>query len=91
MLTPRFAVQSTGELCLQSAQCESGCCHRQDGLSLARCAPKAAESQDCSPKVRSPLLPGVAGDRGMSPALRCALVPCRASMGSTTGVLAREA
>ncbi|KAK2521710.1 colipase [Columba livia] len=41
---------STGELCLQSAQCESGCCHRQDGLSLARCAPKAAESQDCSPK-----------------------------------------
>ncbi|KAK2526668.1 Clps [Columba guinea] len=50
VLTPRFAVQSTGELCLQSAQCESGCCHRQDGLSLARCAPKAAESQDCSPK-----------------------------------------
>ncbi|XP_065710591.1 colipase isoform X1 [Patagioenas fasciata] len=41
---------STGELCLQSVQCKSGCCHRQDGLSLARCAPKAAESQDCSPK-----------------------------------------
>ncbi|NXX72517.1 COL Colipase, partial [Spizella passerina] len=40
----------TGELCLQSAQCKSGCCHRTDGLSLARCAPKAAESQECSPK-----------------------------------------
>ncbi|XP_054504885.1 colipase [Agelaius tricolor] len=40
----------TGELCLQSAQCKSGCCHRTDGLSLARCAPKAAETQECSPK-----------------------------------------
>ncbi|OPJ88841.1 colipase [Patagioenas fasciata monilis] len=50
VLMPRFTVQSTGELCLQSVQCKSGCCHRQDGLSLARCAPKAAESQDCSPK-----------------------------------------
>ncbi|NXO65057.1 COL Colipase, partial [Phainopepla nitens] len=39
-----------GELCLQSAQCKSGCCHRDSGLSLARCAPKAAESQECSPK-----------------------------------------
>ncbi|XP_053310218.1 colipase [Spea bombifrons] len=38
-----------GELCLQSAQCKSNCCHREDGLSLARCAPKAAESQICSP------------------------------------------
>ncbi|NXI09485.1 COL Colipase, partial [Irena cyanogastra] len=40
----------TGELCLQSAQCKSGCCHQGDGISLARCAPKAAESQECSPK-----------------------------------------
>ncbi|XP_055675962.1 colipase isoform X1 [Falco peregrinus] len=40
----------TGELCLQSAQCKSGCCHRTGGLSLARCAPKAAEFQECSPK-----------------------------------------
>ncbi|KAM6398810.1 colipase [Rhynochetos jubatus] len=40
----------TGELCLQSAQCKSGCCHRESGLSLARCAPKAAEFQGCSPK-----------------------------------------
>ncbi|NXY58699.1 COL Colipase, partial [Callaeas wilsoni] len=39
-----------GELCLQSMQCKSGCCHRDNGLSLARCAPKAAESQECSPK-----------------------------------------
>ncbi|XP_057240231.1 colipase [Malurus melanocephalus] len=39
-----------GELCMQSAQCKSGCCHRRNGLSLARCAPKAAEFQDCSPK-----------------------------------------
>ncbi|NXU67361.1 COL Colipase, partial [Horornis vulcanius] len=39
-----------GELCLQSAQCKSGCCHRANGLSLARCAPKAAEFQECSPK-----------------------------------------
>ncbi|PKU28027.1 colipase [Limosa lapponica baueri] len=40
----------TGELCLQSAQCKSGCCHRGSGLSLARCAPRAAEFQECSPK-----------------------------------------
>ncbi|KAM6114470.1 colipase [Phoenicopterus ruber ruber] len=40
----------TGELCLQSAQCKSRCCHRVSGLSLARCAPKAAEFQECSPK-----------------------------------------
>ncbi|NWY15806.1 COL Colipase, partial [Aphelocoma coerulescens] len=39
-----------GELCLQSAQCKSGCCHRVNGLSLARCAPQAAEFQECSPK-----------------------------------------
>ncbi|NWH39542.1 COL Colipase, partial [Chloropsis hardwickii] len=39
-----------GELCLQSAQCKSGCCHRASGLSLARCAPKAAEFQECTPK-----------------------------------------
>ncbi|XP_040391682.1 colipase [Cygnus olor] len=40
----------TGELCLQSAQCKSGCCQRSSGLSLARCVPKAAELQECSPK-----------------------------------------
>ncbi|NXR76402.1 COL Colipase, partial [Pycnonotus jocosus] len=39
-----------GELCLQSAQCKSRCCHREDGLSLARCAPRAAEFQVCSPQ-----------------------------------------
>ncbi|KAM9319553.1 colipase [Gastrophryne carolinensis] len=38
-----------GELCLQSAQCKSECCQRDSGLSLARCAPKAAENQKCSP------------------------------------------
>ncbi|XP_027550811.1 colipase isoform X2 [Neopelma chrysocephalum] len=39
-----------GELCLQSVQCKSGCCHRTSGLSLARCAPKAAEFQECTPR-----------------------------------------
>uniref|UniRef100_A0A8V1A1L4 Colipase n=1 Tax=Gallus gallus TaxID=9031 RepID=A0A8V1A1L4_CHICK len=43
-------LQDTGELCLQSAQCKSGCCQRDSGLSLARCSPKAAETQDCSRK-----------------------------------------
>ncbi|XP_075051789.1 colipase-like [Mixophyes fleayi] len=38
-----------GELCLQSAQCKSSCCHRDSGVSLARCATKAAETQKCSP------------------------------------------
>ncbi|XP_075470250.1 colipase isoform X2 [Ascaphus truei] len=38
-----------GELCLQSAQCKSSCCHRDSGVSLARCSPKAAETQRCSP------------------------------------------
>ncbi|XP_015677433.1 colipase-like [Protobothrops mucrosquamatus] len=39
-----------GELCLQSIQCKSRCCHRKTGLSLARCADKAAENQECSLK-----------------------------------------
>ncbi|XP_071434534.1 colipase [Pithys albifrons albifrons] len=39
-----------GELCMRSTQCKSGCCHRVSGLSLARCAPKAAEFQECSPE-----------------------------------------
>ncbi|KAM3924259.1 colipase [Leptodactylus fuscus] len=38
-----------GELCLQSAQCKSGCCYHDSLLALARCAPKAAETQKCSP------------------------------------------
>ncbi|XP_034977156.1 colipase [Zootoca vivipara] len=37
-----------GELCLNSLQCKSRCCHRESGLSLARCADKAAEFQECS-------------------------------------------
>ncbi|XP_039421480.1 colipase [Corvus cornix cornix] len=47
---PCLVLQEIGELCLQSAQCKSGCCHRVNGLSLARCAPQAAEFQACSPK-----------------------------------------
>ncbi|XP_017691274.1 PREDICTED: colipase [Lepidothrix coronata] len=39
-----------GELCLQSVQCKSGCCHRVSSLSMARCAPKAAEFQECTPR-----------------------------------------
>ncbi|XP_059254995.1 colipase isoform X2 [Mustela nigripes] len=39
-----------GELCLNSAQCKSKCCHRDTGLSLARCAPKASENSECSAK-----------------------------------------
>ncbi|KYO33092.1 colipase [Alligator mississippiensis] len=39
-----------GELCLQSAQCKSNCCHRTSGLSLARCTNKAIEFEECSPK-----------------------------------------
>ncbi|XP_063274730.1 colipase [Prinia subflava] len=59
LLAPALSVQherglvvnlEIGELCLQSVQCKSGCCHRVNGLSLARCAPKAAEFQECSPK-----------------------------------------
>ncbi|XP_072801251.1 colipase isoform X5 [Vicugna pacos] len=43
-----------GELCLNSVQCKSKCCHRETGLSLARCAPKASENSECSawPPVR---------------------------------------
>ncbi|XP_018602377.1 colipase-like [Scleropages formosus] len=40
-----------GELCVVSMQCKSSCCHRQDGLSLARCAPRSAENAKCSPKT----------------------------------------
>ncbi|XP_068929814.1 colipase isoform X1 [Petaurus breviceps papuanus] len=37
-----------GELCLNSMQCKSKCCHRDSGLSLARCAVKAPENSECS-------------------------------------------
>uniref|UniRef100_A0A674G8B9 Colipase n=1 Tax=Taeniopygia guttata TaxID=59729 RepID=A0A674G8B9_TAEGU len=47
---PCPVLQDIGELCMQSVQCKSGCCHRDRGLSLARCAPRATESQECSPK-----------------------------------------
>ncbi|XP_066215655.1 colipase [Saccopteryx leptura] len=40
-----------GELCMNSAQCKSKCCHRTSGLSLARCAPKASENSECSAKT----------------------------------------
>ena len=40
-----------GELCLNSAQCKSSCCHRDTGLSLARCASKARENSECSAKT----------------------------------------
>uniref|UniRef100_A0A8C8XKP1 Colipase n=1 Tax=Panthera leo TaxID=9689 RepID=A0A8C8XKP1_PANLE len=40
-----------GELCLNSLQCKSKCCHRSTGLSLARCAPKASENSECSAKT----------------------------------------
>ncbi|NWW27917.1 COL Colipase, partial [Falcunculus frontatus] len=62
-----------GELCMRSVQCKSGCCHRVNGLSLARCAPKAAEFQACSPKVGASLLPGWAG---MGHVPHTALCPC---------------
>ncbi|KAG9270754.1 colipase-like [Astyanax mexicanus] len=41
---------NNGELCLVSGQCKSSCCHRPDALSLARCAPRAAEREVCSKK-----------------------------------------
>ncbi|XP_053169464.1 colipase isoform X2 [Hemicordylus capensis] len=41
---------NNGEMCAQSVQCKSKCCHRHSGLSLARCADKAAENQKCSLK-----------------------------------------
>ncbi|XP_004458379.1 colipase [Dasypus novemcinctus] len=40
-----------GELCLNSYQCKSRCCHRSSGLSLARCMPKASENSECSAKT----------------------------------------
>ncbi|XP_055988357.1 colipase [Sorex fumeus] len=40
-----------GELCMNSAQCKSKCCHRTSGMSLARCAPKASENSECSAKT----------------------------------------
>ncbi|XP_039179338.1 colipase [Crotalus tigris] len=45
-----FLNLDNGELCLHSVQCKSRCCHRKTGLSLARCADKAAENQECSLK-----------------------------------------
>ncbi|MBN3274806.1 COL Colipase, partial [Polyodon spathula] len=39
-----------GELCLNSLQCKSSCCHRTSGVSLARCIHLAADKQECSTK-----------------------------------------
>ncbi|XP_043818973.1 colipase [Dromiciops gliroides] len=38
-----------GELCLNSAQCKSKCCHSSGVLSVARCTDKARENSECSP------------------------------------------
>ncbi|XP_051852463.1 colipase [Antechinus flavipes] len=40
-----------GELCMNSVQCKSKCCHRTSGLSMARCSEKAPENSECSPKT----------------------------------------
>lgn len=85
-------LQDIGELCVQSAQCKSGCCQRDTGLSLARCSQKAAETQGCSRKVgavRPPPVhsPAVAPRGAASPSL----CPHRASMEFTTSVPVRVA
>ncbi|XP_076857361.1 colipase-like [Brachyhypopomus gauderio] len=41
---------NNGELCLNSLQCKSSCCLRHSSISLARCAPRAAEKDICSKK-----------------------------------------
>uniref|UniRef100_A0A667G5C1 Colipase n=1 Tax=Lynx canadensis TaxID=61383 RepID=A0A667G5C1_LYNCA len=53
-----------GELCLNSLQCKSKCCHRDTGLSLARCAPKASENSECSAKVGARGVGAVVAGRG---------------------------
>lgn len=58
-----FPWQEEGELCLNSAQCRSKCCHRDTGLSLARCAPKARESSECSAFVSAECRGGVVAGR----------------------------
>ncbi|KAL2103338.1 hypothetical protein ACEWY4_000206 [Coilia grayii] len=46
---PRMMLND-GALCMFSMHCKSSCCHRRTGTSLARCAPKAAETEKCSAK-----------------------------------------
>ncbi|XP_062396162.1 colipase-like [Sardina pilchardus] len=48
--TPETHVLDNGALCVLSIHCKSSCCHRASGISLARCAPKAAETEKCSAK-----------------------------------------
>ena len=38
-----------GELCLNTAQCNSKCCYREDGLSLARWHPRPARTASAPP------------------------------------------
>ncbi|XP_017577871.2 colipase-like [Pygocentrus nattereri] len=45
-----FINLANGELCAISSQCKSSCCHRVSAISLARCAPLAAERETCSKK-----------------------------------------
>ncbi|RLV96958.1 hypothetical protein DV515_00012274 [Chloebia gouldiae] len=66
VLRPCLVLQDIGELCLKSVHCKSGCCHRDSGLSLARCAPKAAESQECSPRHISGIYYKCPCERGLS-------------------------
>ncbi|XP_049750630.1 colipase [Elephas maximus indicus] len=39
-----------GELCVNSYQCKSQCCHHDSALSLSRCTAKARENSECSTK-----------------------------------------
>ncbi|XP_076132967.1 colipase-like [Alosa pseudoharengus] len=43
-------VLNNGALCMLSIHCKSSCCHRASAISLARCAPKASETEKCSAK-----------------------------------------
>ncbi|KAM9475161.1 colipase-like [Clarias gariepinus] len=40
---------NNGELCVNSVQCKSSCCHHSDDY-LPRCAPRAADNEICSKK-----------------------------------------
>ncbi|KAK6461364.1 colipase-like [Huso huso] len=46
-----FINLENGELCFNSLQCKSSCCHRTSGVSLARCVYLAADKQECSVKT----------------------------------------
>uniref|UniRef100_A0A8C6QFV7 Colipase n=2 Tax=Nannospalax galili TaxID=1026970 RepID=A0A8C6QFV7_NANGA len=55
-----------GEICLNSAQCKSGCCQHNTILGILRCTAKSRENSECSPPTLYGIYYTCPCERGLS-------------------------